>query len=195
MNNITQVSIFDYSEIEVLGDLKRLKYALDNINANNLINVLEEKRGNGRNDYPVRVMFNLIIALKVYGHRSIESFRRELLRNAGLRQLCGLKDYENKYFNKHLVPEARVFTNFFKSLIKHQTEVDKIFEELLKYMYDNIEGFGEDTAIDGKIIETYGKKNNDKTKDLRSEHDAAWMVKEYHFDDGRVNIYYNVRYG
>ncbi len=93
MNNITQVSIFDYSEIEVLGDLKRLKYALDNINANNLINVLEEKRGNGRNDYPVRVMFNLIIALKVYGHRSIESFRRELLRNAGLRQLCGLKDY------------------------------------------------------------------------------------------------------
>ncbi len=53
-------------------------------------------------------------------------------------------------------------------------------------MYDNIKGFGEDTAIDGKIIETYGKKNNDKTKDLRSEHDAAWMVKEYHFDDGRI---------
>ena len=101
MNNITQNTLFDYQEIEVLGDLERLKYALDNINANNLIKTLEDKRGKGRNDYPVSVMLNLIIALKVYGHRSIESFRRELSRNAGLRQICGLKDYEHKYYGKH----------------------------------------------------------------------------------------------
>lgn len=186
MNNITQNTLFDYQEIEVLGDLERLKYALDNINANNLIKTLEEKRGNGRNDYPVSVMLNLIIALKVYGHRSIESFRRELSRNAGLRQICGLKDYEHKYYGKHLIPEARVFTNFFKSLINHQGELNIVFENLVRYMYDNLAGFGEDTAIDGKIIETYGKKNNEKTKDLRSEHDATWMVKEYHHDDGTV---------
>ena len=164
MNNIIQNTIFDYTEIEVLGDLERLKYALDNIYADDLIKSLEEDRGNGRNDYPVRVMFDLTIAMKVYGHRSVDSFRRELSRNAGLRQLCGLKDYEHKYYNKHLVPKPRVFTNFFKSLTKHQEELDNIFESLVKYMYDNIEGFGKDVAIDGKIIESYGKKNNEKKK-------------------------------
>jgi hypothetical protein len=186
MNNITQNTIFDYQEIEVLGDLERLKYALDNIDADNLIKTLEEQRGNGRNDYPVKVMLNMIIAIKVYGHRSVESFRRELSRNSGLRQICGMKDYENKYYGKHLVPVARVFTNFFKSLVEYQSELKKIFDVLVKYMYDTLPNFGEDTALDGKIIETYGKKNNEKTDDCRSEHDAAWMVKEYHFDDGRV---------
>lgn len=186
MNNITQNTIFDYTEIEVLGDLERLKYALDNIDASDLIKRLEEKRGNGRNDYPVKVMFNLVIAMKVYGHRSVESFRRELSRNAGLRQVCMLKDYEHKYYGKHLIPEARVFTNFFKSLVKYQSELDKINESLVKYMYDNLEGFGKDVAIDGKIIETYGSDKNDKADDLRSEHEATWMVKEYHFDDGTV---------
>ena len=117
---------------------------------------------------------------------SIESFRRELSRNAGLRQICGLKDYEHKYYGKHLIPEARVFTNFFKSLVKYQSELDKINESLVKYMYDNLEGFGKDVAIDGKIIETYGSDKNDKADDLRSEHEATWMVKEYHFDDGTV---------
>ena len=42
MNNITQNTIFDYTEIEVLGDLERLKYALDNIDASDLIKRLEE---------------------------------------------------------------------------------------------------------------------------------------------------------
>lgn len=111
-----------------------------------------------RNDYPVRAMFNLIIALKVYGHRNVESFRRELSRNAGLRQICGLKDYEHKYYGKHLVPEPRVFTNFLKGLINYQNELDKIFEGLVEYMYDNIKGFGEDAAIDGKIIRHMEKR-------------------------------------
>ena len=164
MNNIIQNTIFDYTEIEVLGDLERLKYALDNIDAQKLIETLEKERGNGRNDYSVRIMLNLTIAMKVYGHRSVESFRRELSRNAGLRQICGLKDYEHKYYGKHLVPEPRVFTNFFKNLTEHQEQLDDIFENLVKYMYEKIEGFGKDVAIDGKIIESYGKKNNEKKR-------------------------------
>ena len=34
-------------------------------------------RKNGRNDYPVRTMLNLIYAMKIFGHRSVESFRRD----------------------------------------------------------------------------------------------------------------------
>ena len=80
MNNISQISIFDYSEIENLGDLERFKIFFENIDDEKLCTKLEKERKNGRNDYPIRTMLNLIYAMKIYGHRSIESFRRELSR-------------------------------------------------------------------------------------------------------------------
>ena len=59
-------------------------------------------------------MLNLIYAMKIFGHRSVESFRRELSRNSQLRIVCGLSEGKYKYLNnrKHLIPPARVFTSF-----------------------------------------------------------------------------------
>jgi len=78
MNIIQEKTIFDYMEIEILGDLERLKLFLDNIEDKELCETLEKERKQGRNDYPVRVMLNLVYAMKIFGHRSVESFRREL---------------------------------------------------------------------------------------------------------------------
>jgi len=50
---------------------------------------LEERRDRGRDDYPVRAMWNSLIAGVVFEHPSIASLRRELRRNAQLRQVCG----------------------------------------------------------------------------------------------------------
>ena len=127
MNSISQISIFDYSEIEILGDLEKLKIFFENINDEKLCKTLEEERKNGRNDYPIRTMLNLIYAMKIFGHRSVESFRRELNRNSQLRIVCGLSEGEYKYFRnrKHLVPPARVFTGFLKLLRKHKDEIEK----------------------------------------------------------------------
>ena len=77
MNNISQISIFDYREIENLGDLERLKIFFENIQDNELCQTLEKERKNGRNDYPVRTMLNLIYAMKIFGHRSIERLKRK----------------------------------------------------------------------------------------------------------------------
>ena len=63
-NIITQINLFDYTEIEELGDLERLDLALAGINDEKLMQKLESKRKNGRNDYPVRVMWNLMISVK-----------------------------------------------------------------------------------------------------------------------------------
>ena len=102
MNSISQISIFDYSEIEILGDLERLKLFFENVNDEKLCKTLEEERKNGRNDYPIRTMLNLIYAMKIFGHRSVESFRRELNRNSQLRIACGLSEGEYKYFKKNI---------------------------------------------------------------------------------------------
>lgn len=192
MNTITQKTIFDYMEIEVLGDLERLKLCLENIDDAKLCNMLEEMRGNGRNDFPVRVMLNFTYAMKIFGHRSVESFRRELSRNSQLRKVCGLKDEDYLYLGKRksLIPKARVFTNFFKSLVKCQKELDCMFEEKVKYMYEHLDDFGKDCALDGKLLDSYAKRNNKKSttdenkKDYRRENDATWTCKSYIFADG-----------
>ena len=197
MNTITQKTIFDYMEIEVLGDLERLKLCLENIDDADLCNRLEEMRGNGRNDFPIRVMLNFTYAMKIFGHRSVESFRRELLRNSQLRRVCGLKDEDYLYLGKRktLVPQARVFTNFFKSLVKYQKELDYMFNEKVKYMYENLDDFGKDCALDGKLLDSYAKKNNKKSttdeskKDYRRENDATWTCKSYIFADGTKKKY------
>lgn len=211
MNNISQISVFDYSEIEILGDLERLKLFFENIDDDKLCESIENTRKNGRNDYPVRVMLNLIYAMKIFGHRSVESFRRELSRNAGLRTICGLSDGEYKYFKnrKHLVPPARVFTGFLKQLRKHKEEIDKINEELIKYMYENLEGFGEDGSVDGKYLDSYANKfHKSKAKqetDERAEHEATSSCKTYFMKDGtskkewhygyRAHIICDTKYG
>ena len=208
MNNISQISIFDYTEIENLGDLERLKLFFENIEDKELCQTLEKERKNGRNDYPVRVMLNLIYAMKIFGHRSVESFRRELTRNSQLRIVCGLSEGRYKYFKdrKHLVPPARVFTGFLNRLKTHIDEIEKIQEQLVKFMYDNLEGFGEDCAVDGKYLDSYGNQfYKNKKQDNRGEHDATPSCKTYYMKDGskknewhygfRAHIICDAKYG
>ncbi len=208
MNNISQISIFDYREIENLGDLERLKIFFENIDDNKLCEKLEKERKNGRNDYPVRTMLNLIYAMKIFGHRSVESFRRELSRNSQLRIACGLSEGKYKYCGdrRHLVPPARVFTGFLNKLKGCKEEIEEIFEELVRFMYENLEGFGEDCAVDGKYLDTYANPfQKDRCKDNRAEHDATNSCKTYEMKDGskkkewhygfRAHIICDAKYG
>lgn len=47
---ISQISLFDNNQIEILGDLERLKLAIENIPDEKIIIALKKLRKNGRND-------------------------------------------------------------------------------------------------------------------------------------------------
>jgi len=194
---ISQFSFGDYGEIEILGDLERLLLALAGLDDEELMRRLERNRGNGRNDYPIRVMWNLIIAMKVFGHRTIASFRRELSRNSQLRKICGLEDFGRK---KHLVPPARVFTKFMKLLSKEQEEIDKMFMDLVMKISECLPSFGEVLAGDGKYLDSCAKHAakvpNPEAGD-RAETDAVWSGKEYHYTDknGKKQVKTEWHYG
>jgi len=190
MDIITQKTIFDYMEIEILGDLERLQLVLEGILDTKsfwkLINTLNKERGNGRNDNPNLVMFKIYVAMKVYEHRGYSSIRRELMRNSDLRKMIGLIDGEYLFGGKKLVPTKGAWTGFSKNLMKHQDLVDDIFEENVNFMYENVESFGEETALDGKIIHSFAKGNNKKTKaDGRRDIDADWFCKEQSYIDAK----------
>ena len=54
-----------------------------------------------------------------------------------------------------------------------------MFDILVKYMYENLKGFGETIAADGKAIQSYATKISEKNSGNRGEKDADWCKKEY----------------
>lgn len=180
---ITQTSLFDNEQIEILGDLERLKLAIENTPDEKIIKKLKEIRKNGRNDWPVEAMWNTFIASYVFNHRSVNDLLRELSRNSQLRQICGLKPQFFKQkdgtYKMHIVPSEAAYSRFLANVIKCKKEMEETFEVLVDYMYENLEGFGESLAGDGKAIESYARKNGKKAKDKRGDSEANWGVKKY----------------
>ena len=87
-----------------------------------LMQALETKRAKGRDKYPVRPMWNSLIAGVVFGHDSIASLRRELLRNAQLRQMCGFI----AGLGTAAAPSAWNYTRFLKNLMAHQNHETRL---------------------------------------------------------------------
>ena len=172
---IPQQNLFVWSEIKELGDLERLKLVLEYMPDDELMGILEKERLNGRDDYPIRALWNSVLAGVVFQHISIESLRRELLRNGQLRFMCGFYG-----IGKKAVPPEWVYTRFFKKLFKHEEEIEKIFKKLVDELYELLPGFGKDLAIDSKAIPSLSKgENKEEDADGRRDKDANWGRKEY----------------
>ena len=68
MATIPEPSLFCWDSVDQLGDLQRLQLVLDALPNEPLMQLLEAARGHGRNDYPVRPMWNSLIAGCVFQH-------------------------------------------------------------------------------------------------------------------------------
>ncbi len=125
---VSQKSLFSWENIEKLSDLKRLELILKNIPDEKLMRKLESKRRNGRNDYPVRAMWNSMLAGVVFDHERIETLRRELKRNPALLEICGFDLFKKG----ERVPPAYVYTRFLRSLLKEGMLITEMFHELVE---------------------------------------------------------------
>jgi len=169
---IPQINLFSWEEIEDLGDLKRLKLVIEHLPDEPLMKLLEKKRKNGRNDYPIRAIWNTILAGIVFEHKTIESLRRELSRNAQLRHLCGLVVGN--------VPSASAYSRFMKNLLIHVEEINQMFNNLVDELKKLLPDFGESLAIDSKAIKSFANHRNKNTEeDGRRDLDADYGVKKY----------------
>ncbi len=173
---IPQKQLFSWKEIENLADLDRFSLLLKHLPDEQLMQSLESGRGKGRDDYPIRAMWNSILAGIVYQHASIESLRRELMRNAQLRQLCGLDLLKGI----DAVPSSNAYTNFLKRLIVHMDMIDSLFCDLVDRLSELLEGFGQVLAIDSKAINSRARRvSRGRSVDLRGELDADKGYKTY----------------
>lgn len=176
MAMLPQQSLFSWKEIENLGDLQRLSLLLTHVPDEPLMRHLESQRGRGRDDYPIRAVWNSVLAGVVYQHPSIESLRRELMRNAQLRQLCGFDLCKGM----DAVPSSNAYTNFLALLMTHLDRIDALFYDLVDKLKAVLPDFGKTLAIDSKAIGSRSRKVSPQpAPDGRGEADADTGVKTY----------------
>ncbi|MBT7054996.1 MAG: transposase [Lentisphaerae bacterium] len=176
---IPQPYLFSWREIETTSDLGRLKLVLGVIPDERLVRFLEERRGKGRDDYPVRPCWNALLAGVVFQHVSAASLLRELRRNGELRDLCGFDPFRGN----DAVPSEDAFGRFLKLLIDNAEFIVQMFHELVDELATALPDFGKHLAQDGKAVPSHGKPVRDETKasqpDGRRDTDADWGAKKY----------------
>lgn len=185
MKIIPQISIFDYTEIEILGDLERCKLLIENVPDEDIIKNLKKIRGKGRNDYPVEAVWNAILIMPLLECSTVEQLRRELSRNRDLRRLCGFNDMDYYFGKCKLVPPPKAFSNVMKNLKKIEPKLKECFNKLREFMYENLKEFGKEVGEDGKIFSSRAKninKNGD-INDARCDMDADYTIKEVYYKD------------
>ena len=73
---IVPQKLFGWEDVEELGDLERLVLIIETLPDEKLVRAMELERFRGRDDYPVRAVWNSILAGIVYQHPTIASLRR-----------------------------------------------------------------------------------------------------------------------
>jgi len=168
--------LFKWQDVEARSDLERLRLVVDYLPDEALMEKLEKHRKRGRDDYPIRPVWNSVLAGIVYQHESVESLRRELLRNAELRERCGFDPHKGW----GAVPPSWVYTRFLKLLFKFKAEIDAMFDCLVDELKELLPDLGFSVAVDSKGVDSGGRPTKKSERDGRRDTDADWGKKTYH---------------
>lgn len=176
---IQELRLFSWKDfqnnLQNLGDLERFRLVVETVPDEKLMKTLRRLRANGRNDHPIEAMWNSILAGIVFQHASIESLRRELSRNAQLREMCGF----DPLAGVKSVPSKSAYNRFLSSLLIQESLIREMFDCLVKELIVIFPEFGTNLAGDGKAIHSLGKPSKKEDGDKRREEDADWGVKKY----------------
>jgi hypothetical protein len=128
----------------------------------------------------------------VFQHKTTESLRRELMKNEQLRQICGF----DITLGAEGVPLSSAYTRFLKNLMKHQKEVNKMFDKLVRMLCEELSDFGKVLTIDGKAIQSYARRRRDEDErpyDGRRDIDADIGVKTYKVKNKNGSVWEKVK--
>ena len=93
MSYCDQGRLFTFEDFFADGDDNhRLLLVLSVLEDDGLIGKLECQRKGRRDHYPVRMLWQSLVAAKVYGIATINGLIRELRRNGSLRRVVGISD-------------------------------------------------------------------------------------------------------
>jgi len=172
---IIHQNLFSWNDVETSSDLHRLELALGYLPDERLVRRLELKRSKGRDTYPVRAMWNALIAGVVLQHPTTESLLRELRRNGELRAVCGF----NVIHGSSAVPSSSAMSRFMKNVVAEEALIKGIFEDLVEHAKRLLPDLGNELAFDGKALPSFSTGNTRRDTGTTSDPDADWGTKSY----------------
>jgi len=174
--------LFAWEALEDSPTLKTIRQLLEIVPDDGLLGSLAETRGRGRNDYPLRTLWGVLLLSVALRHPTIEHCLAELRRNESLRRLIGIESEE-------AVPRKWNLSRFLDTLGKepHLSRLHRIFDEMIQRLGEAVPELGRDTAGDATSLNARRRRKNtdgEGTEDGLPQ--ATGGRKEYSDDEGRV---------
>src|SRR6201997_3467607 len=135
--------LFAWDCLEDSPSLQTIKDLLALLPDGKLLNSLRFARGKGRNDYPVSVLWGVVVLRVALRHVTTEAVLAELRRNEGLRRLIGIESEAG-------VPKPWNISRFEEVLGQepHRSLLKGIFKVLIQRLGLAVADLGKDTAGD-----------------------------------------------
>ena len=180
-----QSLLFSWDDVDQLPDLERLDRVLEALPDEALIAALEARRGRGRNDYPVRALWRVVVAMVVLQHPSIAALVRELRRNPALLQRCGFdplgRQSRPRCRRRDGVPSAIHVSRFLRAVSEVEAEqglVTALAASLRSDLVALLPGFGEYLGYDGKALPAHATGRSCPATGAPADPDADWRRHE-----------------
>lgn len=174
--------LFAWSALEDSPSLRTIETFLKRIPDAPLLDALERARGRGRNDYPVHVLWGVLLLTIALRHVSIEACLSELERNQGLRGLIGIESVTG-------VPKKWNMSRFLQTLGEepHLGLLQDVFRNMVRRLGAAVPEFGRDTAGDATALRGRRTGEAGQAKERAAElPQPCGGRKEYQDEAGRV---------
>jgi hypothetical protein len=169
--------LFAWDCLEDSPSLKTIREFLAAVPDGWLLEGLPAWRGRGRNDYPVRVLWDALLLQIAVRHAHAEAMLAELKRNPAVRKLIGIEDEVQ-------VPNGYNVSRFLAVLGQepHRSELHRIFDAMVQKLGMVVADLGRDTAGDATALNAR-RQPKPLADDLPAPSGGR---KEYTDDDGKV---------
>lgn len=178
----TTKPLFAWDCLEDSPAISTLRELLAMLPDGRLLASLGRARGKGRNDYPVHVLWGVMVLRVALRHITTEAMLAELRRNEGLRRLIGIESEAG-------VPKKWNMSRFEDQLGQepHRSLLKEVFNVLITRLGAVVHDLGRDTAGDATGLSARRKKEAGVTQEIdEGLPQASGGRKEYTDDDGTV---------
>jgi hypothetical protein len=174
--------LFAWDCLQDSPSLTTIKEFLASVPDAKLLETLRQYRGRGRNDYPVHVLWGVLLLRIALRHVTFEATLAELQRNEHLRRLIGIEEESG-------VPKAWNVSRFLEVLGQepHLSELRRIFDAMVERLGLAVPDLGRDTAGDSTALHAR-RKGDEAAKAEIAEGlpQPSGGKKEYLDDEGKV---------
>lgn len=174
--------LFAWDELEDGPSLHTIRELLAALPDAKLLESLRVARGKGRDDYPVHVLWGVLVLRVALRHVTTEAVLAELRRNEALRRLVGIE-------SERRVPKSWNISRFEDVLGRepHRSLLKEVFRELVRRLGAAVVDLGVDAAGDATGLSARRKPEAGAREEGADGLPlASGGRKEYTDDDGRV---------